>query len=104
MSSASYPKTSPSQLFYSSFMLGTSPTYLADRFFSHPPTGPPNMDFDIVDSLGHTNADPVSYHVGAIEDRPPYVELRAPEDRRAQQVIGPPAGQYHHEHEDNGGG
>ncbi len=34
--------------------------------------------FDVEDSLGHRNADPVTYQISAIEDRPPYVELRAP--------------------------
>ena len=35
--------------------------------------------FDVEDSLGHRNADPVTYQISTIEDRPPYVELRAPE-------------------------
>ena len=35
--------------------------------------------FEVEDSLGHGNADPVTYQLSAIEDRPPYVELRAPE-------------------------
>jgi Domain of unknown function (DUF4175) len=34
--------------------------------------------FDLVDSLGHTNADPVSYQIASVEDRPPYVEVREP--------------------------
>jgi hypothetical protein len=34
--------------------------------------------FDLVDSLGHTNADPVSYQLSAVEDRAPYVEIREP--------------------------
>ncbi|HZM14782.1 MAG TPA: DUF4175 family protein [Candidatus Krumholzibacteria bacterium] len=35
--------------------------------------------FEVEDSLGHGNADPVTYQLSAIEDRPPFVELRAPE-------------------------
>lgn len=35
--------------------------------------------FEIQDRLGHTNADPVSYQLGVIADRPPYVELREPQ-------------------------
>ncbi|HZL85471.1 MAG TPA: DUF4175 family protein [Candidatus Krumholzibacteria bacterium] len=35
--------------------------------------------FDIEDSLGNRNTDPVTYQISAIEDRPPYVELRTPE-------------------------
>ncbi len=35
--------------------------------------------FEIEDSLGNRNTDPVTYQISAIEDRPPYVELRAPE-------------------------
>src|SRR6185436_4270755 len=34
--------------------------------------------FDLVDSRGHTNADPVSYQLSAVEDRAPYVEIREP--------------------------
>ena len=34
--------------------------------------------FDLVDSLGHTNVEPVSYQLAAVEDRPPYVEVREP--------------------------
>jgi len=46
-----YPKSSASQLFYASFMLGNSPSYLVDRFYGNPPSGGPNTDFAIVDSL-----------------------------------------------------
>ncbi|MEO0079259.1 MAG: C25 family cysteine peptidase [candidate division WOR-3 bacterium] len=46
-----YPKVGASQLFYSSFLVGNSPSYVADRFYSQPPTNPPNQDFRIVDSL-----------------------------------------------------
>lgn len=34
--------------------------------------------FELVDSLGHTNADPVTYQLSVVEDRDPYVELRQP--------------------------
>lgn len=34
--------------------------------------------FDLVDSLGHTNADPITYQLSAVLDRPPYVEVRVP--------------------------
>lgn len=34
--------------------------------------------FELVDSLGHTNADPVTYQLSAVEDRAPYVEVRQP--------------------------
>ncbi len=34
--------------------------------------------FELVDSLGHSNADPVTYRLSAVEDREPYVEMRAP--------------------------
>ncbi|MEO0077969.1 MAG: C25 family cysteine peptidase [candidate division WOR-3 bacterium] len=47
----SYPKTSASQLFYSSLLIGNSTSYVADRFYSQPPSGGPNTDFRIVDSL-----------------------------------------------------
>jgi DNA-binding transcriptional regulator YiaG len=35
--------------------------------------------FDVTDSLGHPNADPVTYQLSVLDDRAPYVELRAPE-------------------------
>lgn len=34
--------------------------------------------FELVDSLGHTNADPVIYQLSVVEDREPYVEMRLP--------------------------
>ncbi|OYD17141.1 hypothetical protein CH330_00720, partial [candidate division WOR-3 bacterium JGI_Cruoil_03_51_56] len=46
-----YPKTMPSQLFYSSFMLGNSSSYLVDRFYNQPANSGVNTDFRIVDSL-----------------------------------------------------
>lgn len=46
-----YPKASPSQLFYSSLLVGNGVGYVADRFYSQPPSGGPNTDFRIVDSL-----------------------------------------------------
>jgi DNA-binding transcriptional regulator YiaG len=36
--------------------------------------------FDLMDSLGHRNTDAIVYQIGALEDRPPYVEVRAPGD------------------------
>ncbi len=47
----SYPKTSASQLFYSSFLMGNSASYLVDRFYGHPASSGPNTDFEIIDSL-----------------------------------------------------
>ena len=47
----SYPKASASQLYYASFMLGNSPSYLCDRFYSQPANSGVNTDFEIVDSL-----------------------------------------------------
>jgi hypothetical protein len=35
--------------------------------------------FEVMDQLGHTNADPVTYQISVIEDSPPYVELREPQ-------------------------
>jgi hypothetical protein len=47
-----YPKAGLSSLYFSSFMLGNSPTYLVDRFYGQPAsTAPPNSDFAIVESL-----------------------------------------------------
>jgi hypothetical protein len=47
-----YPKANlTSHLYYGSFMFGNSPTYLVDRHYGNPPTGGPNTDFAIVDSL-----------------------------------------------------
>ncbi len=46
-----YPKTGASQLFYSSFAMGNSETYLADRFFSRPASGAPNQDLMPQESL-----------------------------------------------------
>ncbi|MBM3315000.1 hypothetical protein FJY71_04055, partial [candidate division WOR-3 bacterium] len=46
-----YPKTSASQLYYASFLIGNSVSYVADRFYGQPPSGGPNTDFRIVDSL-----------------------------------------------------
>lgn len=34
--------------------------------------------FDLVDSLGHTNADAITYQLSAVLDRAPYVEVRVP--------------------------
>jgi hypothetical protein len=46
-----YPKASASALFYSSFLMGTDSTYVADRHFSRPANGPVNDDLKPVDSL-----------------------------------------------------
>ncbi len=46
-----YPKGAASALFYSSFAIGQSPSYVADRHFSNPASGAPNTDLEIVDSL-----------------------------------------------------
>ena len=46
-----YPKGSSSALFYSSFAVGTSPSYVADRHFSQPASGTPNQDLRVTDSL-----------------------------------------------------
>jgi len=47
----SYPKTVPSQLYYSSFLVGNGASYVVDRYYGNPPSGGPNTDFTIVDSL-----------------------------------------------------
>ncbi len=36
--------------------------------------------FELVDSLGHRNTDAIVYQIGALDDRAPYVEMRAPGD------------------------
>ena len=36
--------------------------------------------FELVDSLGHRNSDAIVYQIGALDDRAPYVEMRAPGD------------------------
>lgn len=36
--------------------------------------------FELVDSLGNRNADAIVYQIGALDDRAPYVEMRAPGD------------------------
>lgn len=46
-----YPKTGGSQLYYGSLAIGNSVSYVADRHFGSPPSGGPNTDFRIVDSL-----------------------------------------------------
>ncbi len=46
-----YPKASASHLYYASLLVGNSTSFVADRYFSQPPSGPPNSDFRIVDSL-----------------------------------------------------
>jgi hypothetical protein len=46
-----YPKAGASQLYYSSLLVGNSTTYVADHYFGQPPSGAPNTDFRIVDSL-----------------------------------------------------
>lgn len=46
-----YPKTAASCLFYGSFAMGTGATYVADRHFSQPASGPVNNDLRAVDSL-----------------------------------------------------
>jgi hypothetical protein len=46
-----YPKTVPSQLYYSSFLTGNAANYLVDRYYGNPPSGGPNTDFRIIDSL-----------------------------------------------------
>ncbi len=64
-----YPKGAASALFYSSFAVGQSPTYVADRHFSSPASGTPNTDLEIVDSL-RPYVDPVADQVfrGAFDD------------------------------------
>lgn len=47
----SYPKATASQLYYSSLLVGNSATYVADHYFGQPPSGAPNADFRVVDSL-----------------------------------------------------
>ena len=46
-----YPKASTSSLFYSSFLMGNSVTYVADHFYGLPASGSPNTDLVPVDSL-----------------------------------------------------
>lgn len=46
-----YPKSAASQLFYSSLLIGNSTTWVADHFFGNPPSGPPNADFRLFDSV-----------------------------------------------------
>jgi hypothetical protein len=46
-----YPKAGASQLYYSSLLVGNSTNYVADHYFGQPPSGAPNADFRIVDSL-----------------------------------------------------
>ncbi|MFO7675358.1 MAG: S8 family serine peptidase [bacterium] len=46
-----YPKTAASALFYGSFAMGNSESYVADRHFSRPASGAPNQDLRVVDSL-----------------------------------------------------
>ncbi len=46
-----YPKTGGSQLYYGSLAIGNSPSFVADRHFGNPPSGGPNTDFRIVDSV-----------------------------------------------------
>ncbi|MBN2537680.1 S8 family peptidase [candidate division WOR-3 bacterium] len=50
-----YPKASASALFYSSFAMGNSQSYVADRHFSQPASGTPNQDLRVVDSLRPVN-------------------------------------------------
>ncbi len=47
----SYPKATASQLYYASFLVGNGTGYVADRYYGNPPSGGPNTDFRIVDSL-----------------------------------------------------
>ena len=47
----SYPKSVPSQLYYSSFAVGNAGSYVADRYYAHPTSSGINHDFRIVDSL-----------------------------------------------------
>ncbi|MGQ9708174.1 MAG: C25 family cysteine peptidase, partial [bacterium] len=46
-----YPKNGPSQLYYGSFLLGNSDSYVVDRFYGTGQTHPVNTDFVLVDSL-----------------------------------------------------
>ncbi len=46
----SYPKSSSSSLYYASFLLGNSTSYIVDRFYGQPASSY-NTDFRIVDSL-----------------------------------------------------
>jgi len=46
-----YPKTGASQLYYSSFAMGNAATYVVDRYYGNPPSGGPNTDFAIAESL-----------------------------------------------------
>ncbi len=46
-----YPKTSASQLFYSSLAIGTDVNWVADHYFGQPANGAPNADFRIAESL-----------------------------------------------------
>lgn len=46
-----YPKAGASQLYYSSLLIGNSVSYVTDHYFGQPPSGPPNTDFRVVDSL-----------------------------------------------------
>jgi subtilisin family serine protease len=46
-----YPKAAASALFYGSFAMGNSESYVADRHFSRPANGTPNQDLRVVDSL-----------------------------------------------------
>ncbi|MFO7638597.1 MAG: S8 family peptidase [bacterium] len=46
-----YPKTTASALFYGSFAVGNSDSYVADRHFGRPASGPQNSDLRVVDSL-----------------------------------------------------
>jgi len=46
-----YPKTSATALYYGSFAVGNSPSYVADHHYGNPASGTPNTDLRPVDSL-----------------------------------------------------
>ncbi|MBM3315173.1 T9SS type A sorting domain-containing protein, partial [candidate division WOR-3 bacterium] len=46
-----YPKAGASQLFYSSLLVGNATNYVVDHFFGNPPSGPPNTDWRLADSV-----------------------------------------------------
>ncbi len=46
-----YPKSSASQLYYASFLIGSSTSYVADRFYGQPASSGPNTDFRLLDSV-----------------------------------------------------